>query len=125
VRAADELIAAISFKRPNANTIARFFKSGPRPALEIAIVSLGFSASVEAGTLINVRIALGAVAPTPVRARKTEKLLEGQQVTGDLVKAALECLAKEISPIDDVRGSAWYRQHLARTYLQEALHDVA
>ncbi len=125
VRAPDELITAIAFARPGENALARFFKSGPRPALEIAIVSLGFSASVDGGTLSNVRIALGAVAPTPVRARNTEKLLEGQHLTDDIVKAALDSLVKEISPIDDVRGSAWYRQHLARAYLQEALHDAA
>lgn len=125
VLAVDELITAISFEHPGANPIARFFKSGPRPALEIAIVSLGFSARLAGGKLTNVRIALGAVGPTPVRARKTEKLLEGQRLTDDLKAAALDTLADEISPIDDVRGSAWYRQHLARTYLQEALHDAA
>jgi xanthine dehydrogenase FAD-binding subunit len=120
----DELITFIGCDRPKANSVSRFFKSGPRPALEIAIVSLGFSARVDGGTLSSVRIALGAVAPTPVRARKTEKLLEGQQLTDDLVQSALDSLGEEVSPIDDVRGSAWYRQHLARTYLQEALRDV-
>jgi len=123
--AADELITAIVCDRPRAKTMSRFFKSGPRPALEIAIVSLGFSALVEGGKLSNVRIALGAVAPTPIRARKTEVSLEGKELTNDLVIAALNRLGREISPIDDVRGSAWYRQHLARTYLQEALHDVS
>ena len=72
----------------------------------------------------NVRIALGAVGPTPVRARKTEALLEGEIPTAVLINAALEKLGSEISPIDDVRGSAWYRQHLARTYLQEALQNA-
>lgn len=125
VRVAQELITAIIFDRPDPKTLARFFKSGPRPALEIAIVSLGFCARVDGEALTNVRIALGAVAPTPVRVRKTEKMLEGQQLTDDLVEAALASLGEEISPIDDVRGSAWYRRHLARTYLQEALHDAA
>lgn len=125
VRAPDELITAILFGLPDTKTTAHFFKSGPRPALEIAIVSLGFSAHVEEGTLSNVRVALGAVAPTPVRASKTEALLEGRKLDDDLTEAALASLADEISPIDDVRGSAWYRQHLARTYLQEALQNVA
>ncbi len=125
VRTDDELITAISFKPRDGKSLARFFKSGPRPALEISIVSLGIAADILDGKLSNVRIALGAVAPIPFRARKTEALIEGQKIDDKLIHAALECLVSEISPIGDVRGSKWYRQHLARTYLQEALTDVA
>ncbi|MBL4756587.1 MAG: xanthine dehydrogenase family protein subunit M [Rhizobiales bacterium] len=125
VRAADELITAISFKPRDGKSLARFFKSGPRPALEISIVSLGIVADISDGKLSNVRIALGAVAPIPFRARKTEALIEGQKIDDNLIAAATDYLAEEISPIGDVRGSAWYRRHLARTYLQEALTNVA
>lgn len=119
-----ELIAAVEFDAPGGNIHAAFCKTGPRPALEIAIVSVGFMAKVSGGTLSDVRIAFGAVAPTPIRAPETEKLLDGQALDDDLIARALESADTEIKPIDDVRGTAWYRRRLARVYLEEELRNV-
>ncbi|MBZ0215011.1 MAG: xanthine dehydrogenase family protein subunit M [Fimbriimonadaceae bacterium] len=124
-RATEELIIAVEFAKPGKGHTAAFCKTGPRPALEISIVSLGFAANVSGGTMSNVRIACGAVAPTPVRCAKTEQLLEGQTASDDVIAKALESISEEISPIGDVRGSAWYRQRLARAYLEQELRNVA
>jgi CO/xanthine dehydrogenase FAD-binding subunit len=125
VIAPEELITGVEFAVPGKNFYGGFAKTGPRPALEIALVSLGFAAYVEGGTLRDVRIALGAVAPTPLRARKTEAALEGKTIDDGLIESAVDTLDSEIAPIDDHRGSAWYRRRLARAYLMQELGHAA
>lgn len=125
VIAPEELITGVEFAVPGKNFYGGFAKTGPRPALEIALVSLGFAAYVEGGTLRDVRLALGAVAPTPLRARKTEAALEGKTIDDALIDTAAEALDAEIAPIDDHRGSAWYRRRLARAYLMQELQNAA
>jgi len=119
----NELLTSICLEIPEQRSHARFLKSGPRPALEISIVSMAMNAINDAGTLFHVRLALGAVAPTPVRAYKTEKFLELKTITPDLIDEAVDILMEEIDPIDDVRATAWYRRHLASVYLRRLLGD--
>jgi len=117
----DELLTAIEFDQPLAGFSASFQKSGPRPALEISIVSLGFAAVLENGVLAGVRVATGAVAPTPLRATATESAIEGRSLDENLIKLAVETVQKEVKPIDDIRASAWYRTHLTGVYLRRGL----
>ncbi|MCZ7532758.1 MAG: FAD binding domain-containing protein [Acidimicrobiia bacterium] len=99
-----------------------FIKLGGRTAMAISIVSLAWRwHRSDHGALTGVRIALGAVAPTVVRAHKAEAILEGQQPTADVVMAATDALQTEISPIGDVRASAGYRQAVAGGLLRQAL----
>lgn len=120
-----ELITGLEFAVPTAGFHAGFAKTGPRPALEIALVSLGFAAYLDGGTMRDVRVALGAVAPTPIRARETEAVLEGKAIDAELIERASDALDSEIKPIDDHRGSAWYRRRLARAYLTQELSNAA
>jgi CO/xanthine dehydrogenase FAD-binding subunit len=124
VKAENELLTAISFAQPVAGSVARFTKSGPRPALEISTVSAGISGVWAGGALTGVRVALGAVAPTPVRARTTEAALEGKPLDDGVIAAAAEAALGDCSPIDDVRASAWYRNHLVQVYIERMLQDV-
>jgi len=123
-REPSELLTSVHFATPPADFHAAFCKSGPRPALEIARVSLCLAGRRAARRLTCVRLALGAVAPTPVRCRQTENMLEGAALDEGTIRRALDSLESEIAPIDDVRSSAWYRRHLARTYLEEELRRV-
>jgi CO/xanthine dehydrogenase FAD-binding subunit len=68
-----------------------------------------------------VRIALGSVAPIPLRCVKTEALLRGQSPSAELIRAAQAELAREIQPIDDMRSSAAYRSRVAQNLLAEFL----
>ena len=124
VRQDNELLTAVSFTRPAAGFVAHFHKSGPRPALEIATVSLGVGGVLEDGVLNNVRAAMGAVAPTPIRARGVETALEGRPLDAGNIKAAAESASIDAAPIDDVRASAWYRDHLVRVLTEDVLNDV-
>ena len=123
--APDELIARILVPRPPAGSVHFFRKVGTRQAQAIAKVNLALVALVRDGRVESVRIALGAVAPTPVRARHAEAVLTGRRVDALPVSAALAALGADISPIDDLRSTAHYRSVVARGLLEQALGTVA
>ena len=124
VKQDNELLTAVIFDQPADGFVARFRKSGPRPALEIATVSIGVGGTLENGSFKNVRVAMGAVAPTPIRARRVEATLEGKRLDTDNIKAAVTSAGEDATPIDDIRASAWYRDHLVRVFTEEVLNDV-
>jgi len=124
VRQDNELLTAIMFAKPADAFVAHFLKSGPRPALEIATVSIGIGGKLENGSFNNVRAAMGAVAPTPIRARHVEATLEGKPLDAENIKAAVVAACEDATPIDDVRASAWYRDHLVRVFTEDVLNDV-
>jgi xanthine dehydrogenase FAD-binding subunit len=124
-REPNELVTAVAFAVPKNGFHAGFCKTGPRPALEIAMVSLCLAGTVKDGALVGPRIACGAVGPTPIRARRAEAALDGVKLDAATIAKALETLDSEIAPIDDHRGSAWYRRRLARAYLEQELSHVA
>ena len=121
---AGELLTAVEFNPPAAGFTASFQKSGPRPALEISTVSMGLGAVLADGVLTGVRVAIGAVAPTPLRARTTEAVLEGRQINESVIAEAVATVQQEVKPIDDIRASAWYRTHLTGVYIKRALSHV-
>ncbi len=125
VKAGDELLTAVTVPEPKPGFVARFAKSGPRPALEISTVSAGIAGTAEGGALHGVRVAFGAVAPTPIRGRRTEACLEGRALNDAAIAEAAETAAAEVSPINDVRASAWYRRHLIQVFVEGLLADVA
>jgi CO/xanthine dehydrogenase FAD-binding subunit len=121
----DELLTAVEFGQPGDGFKAAFLKSGPRPALEISTVSMGVAGILKDGVLHGVRVAIGSVAPTPLRATQTEAVLEGRPLNDEVIEQVVETVTHEVSPIDDVRASAWYRKHLTGVYIRRALTHVA
>jgi xanthine dehydrogenase iron-sulfur cluster and FAD-binding subunit A len=71
----------------------------------------------------NVRLALGSMAATPVRATTTEAVLEGRSPTAEVADVAVATLAEELSPIDDVRSTADYRRAVAGRVLHRLIRD--
>ncbi len=124
VRAPHELVTALEIPLPGPGFVSAFCKFGTRPALDIPAVSIGFAAVREEGVLRNVRIALGAVAPTPLRAVGAEGILEGKPPDPDTVEAAVRVVQEEIRPISDVRASDWYRRELVGNLLRRMLAHV-
>jgi len=121
---AGELLTSFVFKAPGNGFTASFEKFGVRPALDISIVSVGLAGIKDNGRLKNVRVAFGAVAPVPLRATKTEAVLEGREVDEEIIAKAVGAAMEEISPISDVRASAWYRREMIRTLFERLLRDV-
>jgi carbon-monoxide dehydrogenase medium subunit len=73
----------------------------------------------------DIRIVLGAVAPTPLRARQAEQVVRGQAVDNDLITAAAQAAMAEARPISDVRGSAEYRREMVRVLTGRAITQAA
>jgi carbon-monoxide dehydrogenase medium subunit len=70
---------------------------------------------------VDIRIAMGVVAPRPIRAKKAEEALRGKVISDTSVAAAAEIAASEASPRDSVRGEAWYRREMVRVLVQRAI----
>jgi len=121
----NELIRAIRLPREKTGWVHFYRKVGTRRAQAISKVCFAGAARMEAGRIADVRIALGSVAPTVLRAIETEKLLRGDQLTPALLQAAQETLAREIAPIDDMRSTARYRLRVAQNLLGEFCERIA
>ena len=105
--------------------VERFVKVGPRREQVIAVVSLAGRAEVtEGGALASVRLALGSVAPVPVRAPHAEAALRGKRPDAASRRAAAAALERDIAPIDDVRAPASYRRIAAAVLLDRFLTEV-
>jgi carbon-monoxide dehydrogenase medium subunit len=85
------------------------------------VVGVAALVVMEGEILKDARIALGAVAPTPVRARKAEEILKGQRFSQRLAEEAGQSASDESNPIDDLRGSADYRRNLVVVLTKRAL----
>jgi CO/xanthine dehydrogenase FAD-binding subunit len=122
---AGELIRAIRLPRTRAGWKPYFRKVGTRRAQAISKICFAGAARVEAGRIAEVRIALGSVAPTVLRAVRAEELLRGRRPGGADLRAAQDALGAEIAPIDDMRSTARYRRNVARNLLAEFVETLA
>ena len=120
--ATDELLLRIRIPVPARRRVL-FRKVGTRRAQAISKVVMALAYRGDGGVWRDVHVALGSVAPTPMRARETENVLEGaapRQTTADHAAATL---AAELHPIDDVRSTAEYRRLVASRILHRMLRD--
>jgi CO/xanthine dehydrogenase FAD-binding subunit len=115
----DELIRRIRLPREKRDWKQYYRKVGTRRAQAISKVCFAGAARVEADRIVDVRIALGSVAPTVLRAVETEKTLRGERLSPAILRTAQEALAREIAPIDDMRSTAHYRRRVAQNLLAE------
>jgi xanthine dehydrogenase FAD-binding subunit len=120
-----ELVTGVRIPVPGADHVSRFYKHGTRPALDISTISIGIAGKLHDGVLSNVRVAFGAVAPTPVRATLTEKALEGRHLDAATIEAAAIAARDEVTPIDDVRATAWYRKEMIHNMTKRILENVS
>lgn len=119
--AADELIRAICLPRQFAGYFCHTRKVGARNAQAISKVCIAALGRVEGGVIEDVRIAVGSVAPVPLRLVKTEQLVRGKVMEPSLLALAKKAAAAEITPIDDIRSTAKYRTVVAGNLVEEFL----
>jgi xanthine dehydrogenase small subunit len=122
--APDELLLSVSFPISSDRQV-RFRKVGTRRAQAISKVVMALAWEVRGSDPAwrRVRLALGSVAATPIRASRAEAVLEGSAPTADVADAAAAALAEELSPIDDVRSTADYRRAVAARVLHRLIRD--
>ena len=121
----DELLLRIRIPLTSDRQI-RFRKIGTRRAQAISkvVMALAWRSPADDGPWTDVRLALGSVAATTVRAPGTESALEGARPTRETADAAVEALTTELVPIDDVRSTADYRRLVAGRVLHRLIRDV-
>jgi carbon-monoxide dehydrogenase medium subunit len=125
VLAADELLTEVRVPVPARGTGSAYDRHTPRKQMDIAVVGVAAVLTVAGERIQRARVALGAVAPTPVRARNAEAALEGQEASDEVFARAAEAAAAECSPISDVRGSAEFRRHIVRVMTERMLREAA
>ena len=105
-----EVLTAISVPLSNGDWVWNYQKLSNRRAMEIGIVNVAIGLRLEQNICAEARIALGAVAPTPIRAKKAEMHMVGKKLSSRLIEEGARLGAQESSSIDDIRGSAAYRR---------------
>jgi carbon-monoxide dehydrogenase medium subunit len=122
-----ELLVELRLPPQQPHTGALYIKHSPRSAMDIATAGVAAVVALEGknGACRDVRIALGAVAPTVVRANAAEALLRGRRLDDEILQQAARAAMQEARPIDDIRGTAQHRlaivASLTRRTLQHAV----
>lgn len=121
-----ELITELRFQGVTAEQGSAFLKLSQRRALAIGVVNTAVLVTLGKGKkrFEDARIGVGAVAPTPMRARRAEKKLIGQIVSEETIKQACQEAASEVTPIDDIRGSVDYRCQMTRVLVGRAIRTA-
>lgn len=115
----NELLTRVRLPKVAPWTRQYFRKVGARSAQAISKLCMAGLIRMDGEQISDCRIALGSVAPTPLRCVKTEAVLKGQVVTPKLLAHTQAVLANEITPIDDIRSTAEYRRKVAQNLLGE------
>lgn len=117
-----EIITEIVIPKPPTISGCSFIKFGKREAMAIAVVSVAVRLSLDSeGRIDQSRIALGSVAPTPIRAINAENLLNGQMINDDLMQDAGLEAGQATLPITDIRASAEYRRSITEVLVRRAI----
>ncbi|HEX9630758.1 MAG TPA: xanthine dehydrogenase family protein subunit M [Pyrinomonadaceae bacterium] len=120
----DELLTRIRLPRRREELRHYYRKVGTRKAQAISKVCFAGTAQVRAETIEDLRIALGSVAPVPLRCVKTEDALRGSELNQATIDRARAVMADEIVPIDDIRSTSNYRHKVSLNLLADFLQQL-
>ena len=122
--AADELIQSVCLSRRYSGYFSHARKVGARNAQAISKVCIAALGRIANGAVEDVRIALGSVAPVPIRLREAELAIKGRAIDSALLLLARKTAIAEIHPIDDIRSTSRYRAAVAGNLVIEFLHRL-
>lgn len=122
----DEILTGIDISATSPHSSAVYLKLSPRRAMDLAVVGVAVVLwlSADGSTCTDVRIALGAVAPLPIRAFKAEEIIRGQKLDNALIEETARVAAEETKPITDLRGSVEYRKEMVKVLTQRGIQQV-
>jgi xanthine dehydrogenase small subunit len=118
-----ELLSQVRIPLPKPDEILRLYKISRRRDLDISTFTAAIRMRLNGDTIASSALALGAVGPVVIRARKTEEFLRSQPFTEETMRQAGEVAVAEITPISDVRGAADYRLQLTRNVFLRLFHE--
>ena len=119
-----ELLAEIQIPPLPSNSRGIYLKLSPKRSMDLATVGVAAVVIREDGLCKDIRIALGAVAPTPIRAKRAEDILRGQRFSDELIERTAQTAAEESRPIDDHRASADYRRGMVQALVTRAINQA-
>ena len=122
--APDELVRAICLKRQFSGYYAHARKVGARNAQAIAKVCLAGLGRLAGGIVDDLRLAVGSVAPIPMRLTETERIVKGNRINPHLIQLAKTTAAAEVRPIDDIRSTSLYRSAVVGNLVAEFLEQL-
>jgi OHCU decarboxylase len=122
--APDELIGAVCLKKQFSGYYAHARKVGARNAQAVSKVCLAALGRLSGGFVDAIRLAMGSVAPIPLRLRETERVISGKRIEPKLIELARMAAAAEVRPIDDIRSTARYRAAVAGNLTAEFLEQL-
>jgi carbon-monoxide dehydrogenase medium subunit len=118
-----DIVTAIDVPAVPPRSASVYIKHGRRKAMELATVGVAVSLTIEGGICRKIRIVLGAVAPTPIRAKRAEAVLQGNPVNERAIEAAAQAAMEESRPISNIRGSAGYRREMVGVLTARAIRQ--
>lgn len=119
-----EIVTGVVFPPLAENEAAAYIKHAVRKAMDLAIIGVAVKIKVENGICTDAKIALGAVATTPIRAPKAEEALIGTALTEEaIVNASVEAM-NACNPISDIRASKEYRKDMIRVFTKRAIKQA-
>jgi carbon-monoxide dehydrogenase medium subunit len=122
----EEILTELTIPKTGPRLVGEYIKFSPRDMMDLAYVGVAVAYNFDTNKKCSgVRIVLGAVAPTPIRAKNAEALLEGQVLTEGLAAKVGDEAARESKPITDVRSSADYRRAMVGVMTRRALLNAA
>jgi len=120
----DEMIVGIEFEQSDINKNGYFIKLGQRKAMAIAIASLALNLEVKQNKIIQTRIAMGSVAPIPIRLTGVEEFLKNKEIKNGLIEEAINKVSEEVNPISDIRASEEYRRYISGILFKRAFEKL-
>lgn len=120
----DEMITSIKIKDNSINKNGYFIKLGLRQAMAISLATVALILEVEKDKIADVRIAMGSIAPTPLRLIKVERFLKNKKINDELIEEAVKKVRVEVKPIGDVRASAEYRRYVSGILFKRAFKKL-
>ena len=119
------LVSSVTFNRPATPEAFRFRKVARVKPKGISVLSIAAHLPMNGGRVANARVAYGAMAPTPIRAKSVERALEGRALDEAGIAVAVAVAAEGTSPATDALASAWYRREMIAVHLKRLLAGTA
>jgi xanthine dehydrogenase small subunit len=119
------LVASVTFNRPTNPDAFRFRKVSRVKPKGISVLSIAAHLPMNGGRIAGARVAYGAMAPTPIRAKSVERALEGRSLDEAGISSAVAAAAEGTTPASDAIASAWYRREMVAVHLKRLLLGTA
>jgi carbon-monoxide dehydrogenase medium subunit len=120
----EEVLLEIYLPNLPPNSRGVYLKLSPRSSMDLAIVGVAAVVISQDGVCKDIRIVLGAVAPTPIRAKRAEDIIKGQRFNDEVIERLAQIAAEESRPIDDHRASAKYRREMVEVLVRRAISQA-